>query len=219
MPPGRLTWATFCGSVASSRVLCVSAVVGVLLSASASSSPAATSSGAWSDERVPGGSVVVLRVAGGSAGVPEGLEAGAAGPRARAVGSAWLSAMSGECPEEPCDTPSVEPSSPPSSPEPSSEPSATPSSEASCDSLRGTYPYPDPPPSGQPLPEWVSSSDGLRCVVVVSTLDQPTTEVPPEPTGDGPLLAELQSVRQLILFSGGLVVFLLGAMLLRGRWA
>lgn len=108
-----------------------------------------------------------------------------------------------------------------------------PSSVPSCETSRGAIPFPDPPPSGYALPSWVSASDLPLCVLVgesdlrvpepAATVTVTPSPLPaPEPS-DSPgitrLNETLSSQRALLLYSGGLTIFLLGMIAFRSRKA
>lgn len=206
------SWATSSAWGVSSRLAFALLVAIAVLLLWGSASPSSASSVA-SGERLGDG--LVLR---GAAGVPAGVAVPQAGVVAGGAGASWVSGKLGAS----MGGLSVRASSlalePLPSESPSSSSSATPSSPASCDSSRGTYPYPDPAPSSAPLPSWASGSESLRCVVVVHTVNDPDAEAPGPTPGELTLSEELAGLRQVMLFSGGLVVLLLGALLIRGRW-
>lgn len=107
------------------------------------------------------------------------------------------------------------------------------SSDPCCATSLGVYPYPDSDLSLPALPSWASYAGSPRCVVLdASSLSQltawpevQTVHVDNEPStspgltteqGDA-LLSEVQSARNLYLFSVGLTIFLLGAIFMRSR--
>ena len=72
------------------------------------------------------------------------------------------------------------------------------------------------------LPSWVESEDGAVCVMLgaSSLVDTTPGEPAPEPSpspGQTALLSEMQGFRNLYLYSGGLMICLLAAILFRSR--
>lgn len=143
------------------------------------------------------------------------------------VGAPWLSGSASASTgapfaSEPSDSPSPEPS--PSEPSPSSSPSVDPS----CSTSSGATQLPDPLPSGWSLPPWVSSSDGPVCAVLDVSALRDTPESPdPEPEPSSlpdsqqlaAILSQLEGLRSLVLYSGGLLIFCVAGLFYRSRRA
>lgn len=97
----------------------------------------------------------------------------------------------------------------------------------SCETSSGAYPFPDTPPSGYSLPSWVPSSEPSPCVVLdgsdlrepaptVTVTESPEVEPSPSP-GETQLVDEVSGLRSLVLYSGGLSIFLMGLIAFRSR--
>lgn len=98
-----------------------------------------------------------------------------------------------------------------------------------CETLAGAYPFPSPAPSGYSVPSWVPPQGEPLCVVLdESALRDPPPDSPPEPEpspspeptydpSTGAILEEVQGFRELALYSGGLLIFLSGAIFFRSR--
>lgn len=159
---------------------------------------------------------------------PRGLRAAAVAGCALAVFSvpSWLSESASAWTGEQSGSDSSASPSPEPSPTPSSPP-ASPASDLSCATSSGVIALPDPLPSGWSLPAWVEFSGGPRCAVLdVSSLRD--TPAPPDPvpapsTSPEPLpqldqvLEQMRGLRSLVLYSAGIAVFCLGALLMRSR--
>lgn len=112
-----------------------------------------------------------------------------------------------------------------------SSPLSVPSPSPSCETSQGLVPVPDSFPSGWSLPSWVSASDTPGCVLLdASSLREPSAPVTvteaPSPSSaaepsPSPQLSEISSkldrTTQLLLYSGGLAIFLLGIVAFRSR--
>jgi hypothetical protein len=99
----------------------------------------------------------------------------------------------------------------------------------SCETSHGAYPFPDPAPSGWSLPEWAPAPSSSPCVVLdgsvlrpvptVTVTESPEVEPSPLPGQVESLTAEVQGMRSLALYSGGLAIFLLAVLVFRSKSA
>lgn len=105
------------------------------------------------------------------------------------------------------------------------------SSDPCCATSLGAYPYPESDPSLPPLPSWASFVGSPRCVLLDATSlrPEPASPLPVDVVsapsqspglsteqGDA-LLAEVDTLRDLYLFSVGLTIFLLAGIFMRSR--
>lgn len=139
-----------------------------------------------------------------------------------AAGSSWLSATAEEPTSEPSD---AEPSVSPSSPSPSEEPSGCSPSPSTlcCETSRGVYKFPEDSPLLPSLPSSVPVVDGFVCATLVATspAPEPPKLDPVEPSASPEqmqsLLSAVGGLRSMLLFSAGLLTFLLAAIFMRTR--
>ena len=145
---------------------------------------------------------------------------------ARGAVAPWLKLTAAVTQSAPCDSGSSASSSPSSSPSASPTSSGSCYSAESCDSSLGLYPFPTSGPSASALPSWALPSDGPECAQLVHTEPAPSTAtvtVTPDPdpglatTSD--VVASVEGLRTTLLFVGGLLVCLLAALLIKGRWS
>lgn len=152
-----------------------------------------------------------------------------------AVGAPWLSGSGSNTPHDPYGPDSFEGSYSEHSPGGSSTRSLG-LVLRSCETLPGSVPFPEDLPDGWSVPEWVDSEDLPECVQLDASAlrdppespepePSPSTSPTPEPTPEpGPqLLTEatfdqrLDRLTGVTVFSGGLAICCLAALVFRSR--